>query len=86
MCEKRHVGSTNPSSCVCCGLETTLALCICALFEVNPFDGKALRRLDVSGAFPGQVDSAANKKLIGLRQIADMQKSPAVWIAVEKDR
>jgi hypothetical protein len=56
------------------------------LFEVNPFDGKALRRLDVSGAFPGQVDSAANKKLIGLRQIADMQKSPAVWIVVEKDR
>ena len=58
-----------------------------ALFEVNPFDGQALRRLDISGnVFPGQVDSAANKKLICLRQTADMQKSPAVWIAVEEDR
>ena len=58
-----------------------------ALFEVNPFNGKALRRLDISGAFPGQVDSAANKKLICLRETTvDLQKDPAVWIAVEQDR
>lgn len=56
------------------------------LFEVNPFSGKALRRLDISGVSPSQVDSAANKKLICLRQTADMQKGPAVWIAVEQDR
>ncbi len=58
-----------------------------ALFEVNPFDGRALRRLDIAGGvYPGQVDSAANKKLICLRQTADMQKSPAAWFAVEQDR
>ena len=58
-----------------------------ALFEVNPLDGRALRRLDISGGvYPGQVDSAANKKLICLRQTADMQKSPAAWFAVEQDR
>ena len=58
-----------------------------ALFEVNSFDGQALRRLDISGGvYPGQVDSAANKKLICLHQTADMQKGPAVWIAAEQDR
>ena len=58
-----------------------------ALFEVNPSNGRAIRRLDISGAFPGQVDSAANKKLICLREITvDLQKDPAVWVAVEQDR
>jgi hypothetical protein len=57
------------------------------LFEVNPSDGQALRRLDISGGiYPGQVDSAANKKLICLRQTADMRKSPATWFAVEQGR
>jgi hypothetical protein len=58
-----------------------------ALFEVSPFDGKTLRRLDISGGvYPGQVDSAANKKLICLRQTADMQKGPAAWFAVAQPR
>lgn len=57
------------------------------LFEVSPFDGRAIRRLDISGGvYPGQVDSAANKKLICLRQTADMQKGPAAWFAVVQDR
>jgi hypothetical protein len=58
-----------------------------ALFEVSPFNGQALRRLEISGGvYPGQVDSAANKKLICLRQTADMQKSPAAWFVVDQDR
>lgn len=57
------------------------------LFEVNPSSGKAIRRLDLSGGvFPGQVNSAANKRLSCLRQTADMQKGPAVWLKVEQDR
>jgi len=57
-----------------------------ALFEVGPFDGNALRRLDISGVVPSMVDTAANKKLVGLRQTSDMQKSPAAWSIIEHDR
>lgn len=56
------------------------------LFEVDPFSGKAIRKLEVAGVHPGQVASAANKKLIALRQTGDMQKEPAYWSAVEQDR
>ena len=45
-----------------------------------------IRKLGISGVYPGEVASASNKKLICVRQVGDVQKGPAVCLAVEQDR
>lgn len=58
------------------------------LFEVDPFSGDTLKTLHITGIHLGQVISAVDKKLIALRQNADVKdpSTPTGWLLIEQGR